>query len=382
MLNVAQKRNLIHAETATAILEWDLTRGGQLTKFSLKSERGIREVLVGDVPAPNLTLEMPGRCFSVADVPAKARIIRKKKDRFTFATTARLDGIFTFEQEFDLFPEGGLFCEMGLFLDKEKTAKIRNAEMRFSMDVMSARNVLVNWISRDVLLKQDVTCIHVLATQNHALPRTESIDEPYLLPFVGLDLGWEDSRYFSHKFEMIIEDCTSIGGQMKAPVRTVAGPKDGRWELVWKLCEDSSERLTGPFLYRNRWGLFFGAARTGAGAKTDPARRNNLLGSRVCHVMYPYVRKGDEWPWGSVPVRQTFYQDAQIAKENPPLKRVDEAAKCGANVLILHQFWMRQAGSNGEPMADYQVNDPKWFKAFVGLAHKHCMRVLLYMRCI
>ena len=33
--------------------------------------------------------------------------------------------------------------------------------------------------------------------------------------------------------------------------------------------------------------------------------------------MYPYVRQGQDWPWASVPVRQVFYEDAQIAKENP-----------------------------------------------------------------
>ena len=177
-----------------------------------------------------------------------------------------------------------------------------------------------------------------------------------------------------------MEDDSSIGGEMLAPTSTVSREQRGRWRHQWKLARNNRETFTTPFFYRNKWALFIGSARTESGPKADPVRRNNLLGARVCHVMYPYIYGLRNWPWSSVPVRQTFYQDVQIAKEKPTLRTVDQAAKLGCNVLLIHQFWMENGGSNGEPMANYQVRDPKWMKAFVRRAHEKNMRVVLYIR--
>jgi hypothetical protein len=383
MLKVTKDSNRVQVETGTVIFEWDMRRGGQLTRVDFKGYHGNRRVLRTGEPAPNLTLDLNGRRVSLADRPAQASFGLHTADRVVFSTKARLGGVFTVEQKYEVFEEGALFCEFGVFLDQGRKARVRNAEMKFTLDVGSARNIRANYMSREPYLKQDVTCVHVLSTTGVCIDRQKKININHLLSLLGLDLGWDESRYFSNRFEMIIEDSTSFGGNMLLPTRTVAGEqKNGDYHVSWKLCENSSKELVGPFLYRNKWGLFCGTARTESGAQADPARRNNAMGSRICHMMYPYVREGSDWPWCSIPLRQVFYQDVQISKGNPAISRVDEGGRLGANYLILHQFWMRNGGSNGEPMADYKVFDPKWFKATIARARRYGMRVGVYMRGI
>jgi len=382
MLEMTRAGGRIRIETGAAVFEWDLGRGAQLVRVVVKGPAAAHEVIGDDRPAPNLTLDLGERSVSLADSAADATFGRQDDECVIFTTRGRLGDLFRVEQRYEVFREGVVFCEFNIELDEGKRVRARNAEMSFVADVLSAKNMRVGCIKRDPYPKQDVTCIHVLADHAINLDRDERIDAAQLLPLVGLNLGWDEARYYSNRLEFVIEDSTSIGGGLLGPRRTEAGPADGKWALRWRLCEDSTETLQSPFFYRNRWAVVVGSARTERGPAADAARRNNVMAARICHVMYPYVREGNEWPWTSVPVRQTFYQDVQLATEDPPVERVDEAAALGADTLILHQFWMRNGGSNGEPKADYIPHDPAWLKAFVDRAHERGMRVAFYMRGI
>lgn len=380
MFNVTKDDNRIKVETGGAIFEWDLARGGQIVRFDAKGSRQNHSLLGQGSCAGNLTLQLPDKTVSLADVPVDVTFLREDDDCCIFKTKAEIGGVFRVEQQFEAFREGVVFCEFGVFLNSGCKTVVRNAEMSFPLEVASARNMRVNYVTRDHYLKQDVTCIHVLSDSEVCLDRDAPVEKDQLLAMTGIDLGWEESRCFSNRVEMIIEDSTSFGAGMQGPTRTIAGPSEGRWQLTWQLCQDSTEEISGDFLYRNRWALLCGSARTEAGLDAEPSRRNNALAGRVCHVLYPYVRESTDWPLVSMPSKQVHYQDAQVARENPSLDRIDEAAGLGANILFIHQFWMNNGGSNGEPMADYQVHDPEWLKAFIDRAHDRGMRVLLYMR--
>ncbi len=382
MMKVTKGNESIRVETGGAVFEWDMNRGAQLVRCDVKSPQKEHAVLQPGQVAPNLTLDLGDRRISLSEIKPEISFEREDDQAVVFTARGALADLFHVEQRFEVFREGVLFCELGLFLNEGKSVAVRNAEMRFDLAVGNARSLRQNYVSLDPYLKQDVTCVHVLCTPKISLPREQKIDEPQLLPAYGFDLGWEESRYYSNKVEFVIEDSTSFGNGMLGPTRTMAGERGGSWELVWKVAENSADRVSAPFHYRNKWGIFCCRARTESGAGADAAVRNNILGSRFCHVMYPYVRGGQDWPWCSVPIKQVWYQDAQIAKENPAPKRITEAVRAGADVAIIHQFWMRNGGSNGESAADYKVHDPKWFKAFVGKAHRKGMRVAVYMRGI
>ena len=382
MLDLTRSEGLIRIETGTAVFGWDLKHGGQLNRVDVKSPSAAHALLPEGRLAPDLTLETDAGGLRSADSPAEVEFARQDDQCIAFVTRGEIGNAFTVEQRYEVFREGVVFCGLLVEIKKEESVRVHGAAMRFAADILGAKNVRTGYIARDPYPKQDVSCIHVLADHAINLDRDERIERDQLLPCVGLNLGWDEARYYSNRVEFVIEDSTSFGGGLLGPCRTTAGPSDGLWTIEWRMCRDANEELHAPFFYRNRWAVLVGSARTEAGPEADPARRNNTMAARICHVTYPYVHEGNEWPWTSVPMRQTFYQDVQIAAGNPEVERVDEAADLGADLLILHQFWMRCGGSNGEPMADYIPHDPAWLKATVDRAHERGMRVAVYMRGI
>jgi len=382
MFNVSHSRATIRIETGNAIYRWEAARGGQLTGLTIKDGPFRRTLIDPDHPAPNLTFTLPAGVRPLADFPAVFRVQREDPDCFVFSAQTDLAGILTVEQQFEVFRESVVFCEFRVAVNPGRTAKITAAALGFDLNLNRARNLRSHYVSRDPYLKQDVTTTHVLGAIQVALDRSQPIRVPHLLPMVGLDLGWAGTRCYSNRLEMILEDNSSIGGDLLGPTATLSEARGGRWRHRWQLCRRNRETFKAPFFYRNKWALFVGSARTEAGPNADPVRRNNALGARVCHVMYPYIYGTRDWPWCSVPMRQTFYQDVQIAREDPPLQAVDRARALGANMLLIHQFWMKNGGSNGEPMADYRAHKPAWLKAFVKRAHARGLRVLLYLRGI
>jgi len=382
MFRVEKSSKRMVIETGNALYEWDGAKGGQLTGVTIKDGK-VRHALVSpDRPAPDLTLRTPEGVIRVSDFPSSFDVQYEEPGYIVFSAQVKLGKDFILEQQYEVFRESVLFCEFRLAVAQGRKTRVAAAEMGFDLNLNKASCLRSNIVSREQYLKQDVTTAHVLGTIRVAIDRKEKIKADHLLAMTGLDLGWGSTRGYSNRVEMIIEDNTSIGGGMLAPTSTTSEERGGRWVHKWKLCEKGRDTLEAPFFYRNKWALFIGSGRTEAGPKADPVRRNNALGARVCHVMYPYIYGLRNWPWCSVPMRQTFYQDVQVAKEDPPISAIDKAAALGANVLLIHQFWMSCGGSNGEPMSSYQPHKPAWLKAFVKRAHAKGMRVLLYMRGI
>jgi hypothetical protein len=67
----------------------------------------------------------------------------------------------------------------------------------------------------------------------------------------------------------------------------------------------------------------------------------------------------------------------------PSNEAIDKMAGYGGTMLILHQHWMLQGGSNGNPHADYTVvRDDASLRRMIDHAHRKGMRVGLYRRGI
>lgn len=381
MFQVSRGDSAVTVETGNGIYRWDAANGGFLTRFDLK-EGGEKHTMFDRETSPGIRLTVDGKERDLAAYPATFSPEYEEDSYIVFNATSDIDGIFSFEQQYWAFEEGAIFCEFRIVMKEGMSARVTDAAMQISLDLDGAKSVRPNYISRDLYLKQDVTVPHVLASVNVAQPRDSEIRRDHLVPSIGLDLGWGRTRHYSNRVEIVIEDSTSFGNGMLGETHTVSKEVAGRWETTWRMGANVDEELDDSFFYRNKWGLFCGSARTVRGGDADPVERNNVLGAKVCHVMYPYVYAERNWPWSSVPMKQCFYQDVQLAVDNPSLDRIDEAVKLGANLLVIHQFWMSCGGSNGEPMASYKPHDPEWLRAFIDKAHEKGMRVLLYVRGI
>ncbi len=381
MFLVKKTASEISVETGNSIYRWHADNGGFLTECIVK-ESNAEHRMFDRATSPAIIMTIDGRSVDLS--ACKATLVPEYEDgsRLVFNAVSEIEGVFQFEQEYSVFEEGAVFCEFRIVTKDDCSAAVSDVEMRVSLDIRDAKNVRSNYMSRELYIKQDVTVPHILGSVNVARPRTESIRKDHLVPSIGLDLGWGKTRHYSNRVEICLEDSTSFGNNMLGETTTVSEEVDGTWITTWRIGANVDETFEPPFFYRNKWALFCASARTLRGGAADPVKRNNVMGAKICHVMYPYVYGRHDWPWCSVPLKQCFYQDVQLAKENPGLERIDEAVALGAEILIIHQFWMSCGGSNGEPMASYQPHDPEWLRAFVDKAHANGMRVLFYIRGI
>ncbi len=383
MLQLTRKDRQITIETAAGRLAIDGNRGGQITDLVVKDEIDSHPLLNRrGHPIPDLTFELDGQHVALSGAVSSLDIVVKESDFVRIRTGAALHGgTVVVEQEYEIHEEGLLFTHLLIEIAPGATVKVSDCSMDVGLDLASTSRGRWGRYMRDYTFKRDFTSLHALPMFKGFLPIDESQDAAELMPMISLDLGWEATRFFSNHLEFFLEDWAALGdGPRQSQTSTRVCRESGNWQLKWRLFQGPAATLSGPYRYRNRWGIAFGRARTAAGADADPAIRNNAMGSKICHLKVPYGRKGYRWPWVSMPIKQVAEQSDQLFVENPPVSCVDEAADLGADLMIIHQFWMENPGSNNEPVADYQPKDPAWLKAFIERCHQRGMRVMLYVR--
>lgn len=381
MLQLTRKGSAITVETMGGILELDAKCGGQISRFVVKDNISEHSVLAPGQVLPNLQFTIDGKRVSLLQAKADMEVTATYPDYLKIATKAELlGGALKVTQEYEIHEEGVLFCNFAVEVAGGKKLELNNCAFNAALDTHSCKKARWGFFTRQPKYKHDYSTIHAFATFSMFRQEGETYEERELLPYVSADLGWEGTRFFSNHIELLMEDWTAFNDGALSQTRTRIEHAKGELQIGWDFHEGSTVTINGPYRYRNRWGLTFSRARTASGAGADPAICNNALGARICHCMYPYARGGERWPFVSMPLKQIQEQPPQTFQGNPEVARVDEAKKAGANTMIIHQFWMRNPGSNNEPPADYQAFDPEWLKAFTKRCHELDLRVLYYGR--
>lgn len=382
MLQITRKGQTVTVETLGGRVTIDGQRGGQLAELTIRDELRSHPLLAKGATIPDLQFVLDGQRAELSRARARLEIVAREADFVRILATAALGGgAVEVTQEYEVHEEGILFAHLCLHVPSGRRVMLGDGSLSVALDLASVRRARWGHFMRDYTFKRDFTSLHALPMFKGFLALDESREFPELLPLVSADLGWEGTRFYSSHLEFFLEDWAPFGdGPRQAQTATGVGRRGGRWEIAWQLFRGRPAALNGPYRYRNRWGLVFGRARTEAGPGADPAVRNNAMGSKVCHLKVPYGQKGYRWPWVSMPIKQVAEQADQLFVANPPVACVDEAADLGANLMIVHQFWMRNPGSNNEPVADYQPKDPRWLRAFTRRCHDRGMRVMYYAR--
>jgi hypothetical protein len=381
MLRVSRKGSQVCVETMGGIVKWDAECGGQICEFAVKDDLFTHALLPSRRVLPGLEFIANGKRVALSSAKASLKITLKAADYVRLTAEAELlRGAIKVVQEYELHETGVLFCNFAIEVPAGKKVELGGCSANLSIDTRGTQHGLWGYYTRQIVYKRDYASIHPYTKTSVRHPLTDSADARELFPLMALDLGWEGTRFCSNHVEFLLEDACAFDDGDRDQTRTQAEVRKGIWEASWHFTEGRTLSLNGPRRYRNRWGLLFGRARTQRGPEADPAVRNNALGCRLCHVKYPYARTGEDWPWISMPIKQIAEQTSQVFIGNPPITRADEAAKAGADTVILHQFWMRHPGTNNEPPSDYTPFDPKWLKAFTARCHKHGMRVMYYIR--
>ncbi len=381
MLKTRKHGSTFTVETGAGRLIWDAARGGVLTDCAVHNALETRPLVPERGVLADLVAVVGGRTIRLSDGRAEMRVVKRLEDYLVLSTRAVLaDGRLEVIQEYEIHEEGAVFVNLAVSVPSGVSVEIERIGLLVEVHPAGVSRARWGYYSREPKYKKDFSTIHAFVGFSlfRELTNGENIRE--LLPYVSLDLGWENTRFFSNRLEFILEDWTEYRDGPSAETCTTVTSDGGKFQLAWHFHEGNTLRVTGPHRYRNRWAFLMGRARTESAPDADPTVRNTLLGCRICHCMYPYARTGDRWPWISMPIKQIPEQPPQLFQGNPELSRVDEAAALGANTMIIHQFWMRNPGSNNEPIADYIPNDRKWLRAFVARCRRRGMRVLFYAR--
>jgi len=381
MLKLKKQGNSFVVETHGGKLVWDICRGGVLTEVSVKNACENRTLVVPGCVFADLKAILDGKPIRLSDGRAEMRVTKRLPDYLILSSRSVLgDGRMEVVQEYEVHEEGAVFVTLAISVPSGVSVDLAAVGLSIGVQTVGTRHARWGYYSRQPKYKKDFSTIHAFVGFSLFREPDKAEDVRELLPYVSLDLGWENTRFFSNRLEFILEDWTEFRDGPASDTRTRVSSENGNFALSWHFHEGNTLRVPGPYRYRNRWGFLFGRARTERSETADPTVRNNLLGCRICHCMYPYARMGDRWPWVSMPIKQIPEQPPQLYRGNPELSRVDEAVALGADTMIIHQFWMRNPGSNNEPIADYIPNDRKWLKAFVTRCRRKGMRVLFYAR--
>jgi len=365
-------------------ITWDISRGGEITE--IKQYDGSNWILINGHTNDNLNTipgyvlkDNQGTIFHLSSCPnATFQVNKTTVDEIVLIANGRprsVDGReagWIIRQTFRVFKEGLLFCDLEMILPEGSDPfNITHSKLGITLSSQITRSKLKwGYFTRDSWKLNTLKSI------------SDSIEEKRMHPYVAIDYGIGEKSSFTNHVAFFVEDWKALAGSKELSGSKFAMNNKSEMSYDWILYEGNPTAVKAPYTYRNRWGIGLGAMRKTSRLNLSASRGNNLIGARYYHTGpvpqgYPAGESPDDWPWYLHP---NFWSQPAKAKIYPTDEQIDEAAKLGANVFVLHQSWMRNGGSNTWPPADYTAQDPDELKRFVDRCHHHGMRVGLYMR--
>ncbi len=222
---------------------------------------------------------------------------------------------------YEVYAEGALFIDIDCELTAESWA-LKGASVAFGVDqsIVSAAKYHQSVFHR---------------------PKT-------VLPAGRIAFGMNAQRSFTNEIAVIVE--------RNAPLGKKAGFAEKSGRFVWNLGAEPAVLKKG-YRYQNRISI-------GLTGPVSGKPQTNLVGQRVYHWINYLDRKA-------------------LVEWYPTERQIDQMADNGGTMLILHQDWMVQGGSNGKPHADYSAaKHEETIRRVIARAHERGMRVGLYRRGI
>jgi hypothetical protein len=301
----------------------DPRRGGELTELTVFDGRTWNRVLGGD-----------GQTFP-------AVVLRDDEDEYALAlspagqieASGDASGVVTLHVEATPRAASGRASSWRVALDWELHAEgavFVSIEWQLATGASVLSNASVSFALDESLVSGPRWRDHVSHAASAAMPS-------YRAAF-----GVDPTSTFTNEVEAFVED--------GAPLHGAASFTQEPGRVTWHLTDAAS--IAAPFRYTNRLALGVGAARASTA----------LVGQRPYHWV------------ASASDRASWY---------PTNDEIDRMADNGATMLLLHNMWMANGGSNGDPHADYTTaRDETELRRAIAHAHDRGLRVGLYMRGI
>ncbi|MFZ1936921.1 MAG: hypothetical protein WCB27_26050 [Thermoguttaceae bacterium] len=330
-LTATRQANLIVIGGDHFRVQVDAAKGGEITAIQLFDGSDWNRVVGGDgQTCPMIRFAAAGDEYRLAnDTRARIEKFDAGPDRVKFdilATPRDAAGgasLWSVRLGYEAYPEGALFIDIDCDLSATIVDRCR----------AGVSLVIDRAITRAAKYRQAAVAV---------------LGDPAAFETARIAWGTDPRSSFTNELEAIVEEKRPISGRPRFQAEA------GRF--TWNLA-DGETAVRGPLHYHNRFSLGMGSGAAGF-------RKSNLIGQRVYHWIN-YLHKD---------AREQWY---------PTNAQIDKMAANRATLLVLHDHWMRAAGSNGNPHADYRVaRDEDAMRRTIAHAHEKGLRVALYCRNI
>ena len=321
-------------------LEYTFTPGGMLGSITLPGTLGNADLLA----APSVLkialaggrelFTVPGKTEPERWVSARTGAVLLEYADLAFAdrTGAAQPGL-RMTLRYELFDDGTAFCD-AFFLGEQITEEISGFELSLPLSFDAFETV--RWSLAYRPKKIDGTLIQTSAPERALPPGEDRVLDHSILPLTGFNL-WQKSGPSCYA-EFVMEGDNVLAGDPACNRSSVLW-KNGNPILTWNFQTSPVRPKSGPWQWRNRWG------------------------------------------WVVAPAAQTrhfpplaMYHYFDNTRRYPDDETLEMIARSKADVLILHENWRTDVQNGGQPY------DPEKFRHVIDFAHRHGIRVMVYIR--
>ena len=326
-------------ELQSGKIKYSIGENGMLKSIILPDTFHHADLLACDMNL-TVTLENGTKLFAAGNKNAESWTTRKGVSILEFSDLVLADSGgntlpgFRLTLRYEFYDDGTVFTDAFFLGEMQQKDAIAGFELTVPLNFTAFDTV--RWSVTYRPKKTDGALIQTSAPERNLMPGEDHVFEQSIFPLAGFNLWKKDGP--SCYAEFLMEGDNVLTGDPSCNRSSITW-KNGNPVLSWNFQTKADRPASGPWQWRNRWGWVIA-----------PATQNRHFPPLP---MYHFFDNFIRYP------------------SDETLKSIADA---GVAVLILHENWRTDVQNGGQPY------DPVRFREVIDFAHKHNIRVMVYIR--